>query len=72
MSLGKAIKCEACRAFSLFRNKFDKFDFTGAQMLDSIYHMVLKLLCNCIFGMNMLRFCHLLRNIIMDIIMLRY
>ena len=29
---------------SLFRNKFDKFNNTGAQMIDSIYHMTLKLL----------------------------
>ena len=28
---------------SLFRNKFNKFNNTGAQMLDSIYHMKLKL-----------------------------
>ena len=29
---------------SLFRNKFDKFNNTGARMLDSVYHMTLKLL----------------------------
>ena len=29
---------------SLFCNKFNKFNNTGAQMLDSIYHMTLKLL----------------------------
>ena len=29
---------------SLFRNKFKKFNNTIAQMLDSIYHMVLRLL----------------------------
>ena len=28
---------------SLFRNKFNKFKNTGAQTLDSIYHMTLKL-----------------------------
>ena len=28
----------------LFRNKFNKFNNTGAQMLDSIYHMTLRLL----------------------------
>ena len=39
-------------------------------MLDSIYHMTLKLLINCIFGVKMTRFCHLLRNIITDIITL--
>ena len=27
----------------LFRNKFNKFNNTGARMLDSIYHMTLKL-----------------------------
>ena len=41
-------------------------------MLDSIYHMTLKLFENRIFGMKMSRFCHLLRKIIMDVIMLRY
>ena len=29
---------------SLFRNKFNKFNKTGAGMLDSIYHMTLRLL----------------------------
>ena len=28
----------------LFINKFDKFSNTGAQMLDSMYHMTFKLL----------------------------
>ena len=28
---------------SLFRNEFNKFNITGAQMLDFIYHMTLKL-----------------------------
>ena len=27
------------RILSLFRNKFNKFNDTGARMLDSIYHM---------------------------------
>ena len=31
---------------SLFRNEFNEFNNTGAQMLDSIYHMALKLLNN--------------------------
>ena len=29
---------------SLFRNKFNKFNNTAARMLDSIYHMTLRLL----------------------------
>ena len=28
---------------TLFRNEFNKFNNTGARMLDSIYHMTLKL-----------------------------
>ena len=28
---------------SLFPKKFNKFNYTGARMLDSIYHMTLKL-----------------------------
>ena len=45
----KEIKCEACRTFlpsilSLFRNEFNKFNNTRARMLDSIYHMTLRLL----------------------------
>ena len=31
---------------SLFRNEFNKFNNTGALMLDSIYHMKLRLLKN--------------------------
>ena len=30
---------------SLFRKEFDKINNTGAQMIDSIYHMTLKLFC---------------------------
>ena len=41
-------------------------------MLDSIYHMTLKLNKNHIYGVKTSRFCHLLRNLIMDVIMLRY
>ena len=44
-SLGKVIKCEACRAFyRFFRNEFNKFNNTGARMLNSIYHMMPRLL----------------------------
>ena len=31
---------------------FDKFNNTGVQKLDSIYHMSLKLIWNHIFGME--------------------
>ena len=49
---------------SPFRNKFNKFNNTGARMLDSIYQMTLKLLKNHIFGVKTSMFCHLLRNVI--------
>ena len=55
-SWGKEIKFEAGRAFDLFRNEFNKFNNTGAQMLDSIYHMTLKLFWNHIFGVKTLGF----------------
>ena len=45
---------------SLFRNKFNKFNNTGARMLDSIYHMTLKYFCNRVhlnFAINM-RLCY--------------
>ena len=53
---------------SFYRNEFNKFNNTGAQMLDSVYHMTLKLLKNHIFGVKRSRFCHLLHNVKMDII----
>ena len=34
---------------SLFRNRFNKFNYTGARMLDPIHHMTLKLFCNRVF-----------------------
>ena len=48
----KEIICEACQAFYLFRNEFNKFNNTRARMLDSIYYMTLKILKNCIFGVK--------------------
>ena len=41
----------------LFPNKFNKFNNTGARMLDSIYHMALKLLKNHSFGLKTSSFC---------------
>ena len=38
--LGKRDKMRGLPSIlSLFRNKFNKFNITGARMLDSIYHM---------------------------------
>ena len=57
---------------SLFRNKFNKSNNTGARMLDSIYHRKFKLFKIAMFGMKKSRFCHLLFNVIMDVITSRY
>ena len=52
--LGKSDKmCGLLSILSLFHNQFDKFNNTGARMLDSIFHMTLKLLKNHIFGVKM-------------------
>ena len=37
-------------------------------MLDSIYHMTLKILKKCIFGVKTSIFSLILRNVIMDIV----
>ena len=37
---------------SLFRKEFNKFNYTRAQILDSIHHMTLKLLGNLISGVK--------------------
>ena len=41
---GKEIKCQACLAFNLFfATRLIKINNTGARMLDSFYHMTLRL-----------------------------
>ena len=56
----KEIKCDVT-----FGKEFNKFNNTDARMLDSIYHMTLKLITK---QLNTSRFCHLLRDGIMDVI----
>ena len=59
--LRKSDKCKACLAFyHFFPNKLNKFNNTGALMLDSIYHMTLKLLKKHIYGHKNTIFCHIL------------
>ena len=42
IELGKRDKMRGFPSIlSLFRNEFNKFNYTRAQMLDSIYHMTL-------------------------------
>ena len=47
---------------SVLRNKFNKSNNTGAQILDSIYHKTLY----TIFDVKTSIFCHLLRDVLMD------
>ena len=57
--LGKRDKMRGLSSIlSLFSNGLDKFNKTRARMLDSIYHMTLRILLNLISGVKMLRFCH--------------
>ena len=49
--LGKKIKIRGLSSIlSLFCNEFNEFNNTGARMLDSIYHLTLKLLHNCVLA----------------------
>ena len=68
LNLSNELKKRDYSHFISFSQEFNKFNNTGARMLDSIYHMTLKLIKNHIFGVKMSRICHLLRNVIMDII----
>ena len=53
---------------SLFRNEINKFNNTGAQMLDSIYHMTLKVILKiAVLGVKESRISSLLRNVIMNV-----
>ena len=72
--LRKSNKMQGLRSIlSLFCKKFHNFNKTRARILDSIYHITLKLFKNCIFGVKTSRlFCHLLRNLIIDIITSHY
>ena len=48
---------------SLFCNKFNKFNNTRAGIIDSIYHITLRLLQNLISVVKMIQFCHVRHNI---------
>ena len=52
---------------SLFRNEFNKFNNTRARLLDSIYHMTVKLLRNLISAVQTLLFCQYVHNIVIDV-----
>ena len=53
--LAKREKMRGLRSIlSLFRSEFNKFNNTRAGMLDSIYHMTLRLLRSVIFDVKML------------------
>ena len=55
--LGKRDKMRGLPSIlSLFRNEFNKFNNTRARMLDSIYHMTLRLLSNLIYDIKRYNF----------------
>ena len=55
--LGKRDKMRGLPSIlSLFRNEFNKFNNTRTRMLDSIYHMTLRLLLNFISGVKRYNF----------------
>ena len=57
--LGKRDKMRGLSSsLSLFRNEFNKFNSTRARMLDSYYHLTLKLLKTRIFGVKASKFYH--------------
>ena len=67
--LGKMDKMRVLPSIlSLFCNEFNKFNNTGARMIDSIYHRTSKLLKNRISGVIRSIFGHLLRSVVMDVI----
>ena len=44
---------------SLFRcNEFNKLNYTGARMLDTVYHLI------SLFGIKTLRFLHYVRDVV--------
>ena len=50
---GKSDKMQGLsNILSPFLKKYNKFQNTGAQMLDSIYHITLKLFCSHVFGVK--------------------
>ena len=53
---------------SFFRNVFNKFNNTRAQMLDTIYHTTIRLLRNLISVVKKIKFCYYVRNVVMDVI----
>ena len=44
---------------SLSRNEFNKFNKTGAWLIDSIYHMILKVFFKSYCWREKLGFCHM-------------
>ena len=67
--LGKIDKMRGLPSIlSLFRIKFNKFNNTRARILDSIYHMTLRLLLNLISAVKTLKFCHCVRNVAMLVV----
>ena len=61
--LGKSDKMRGL----LLCNKFNKFNNAGAGMSDSIFHMTIKLLLNCVFCMKKAEILSYICNVITDV-----
>ena len=53
---------------SFLCDEFNKLNNTGARILDSFYHNDSKITLKSHFGVNKLRFCHYVRNGVMNVI----
>ena len=50
---------EKLEHFNTFSQQFNKFNNTGAQMIDSVYHITFKLFCYPVFRVETSRFCQI-------------
>ena len=58
--LGKSDKMRGLPSILLlFCSEFNKFNNTGASMLDSVYHMTFKIILKSYLGVKTLGFCHM-------------
>ena len=67
--MGKRVEMRGLPSIlSLYSNEFNKFNNTRARMLDSVYHVTLRLLCSLIADGKTLLFYHNVHKVVMDAI----
>ena len=59
--------CGLPSILSLFHNEFNKFNETGARMLDFYLSYNFKIALKSQFGVKTSRCCHYVRNFVMDV-----